>query len=65
MRGMDIVFNAAALKQVPNCEYAPFEAVQTNLIGANNVRRGAIEPDVLTFVPVSTGYCQPNCVNFL
>jgi UDP-glucose 4-epimerase len=54
MRGVDIVFNAAALKQVPNCEYAPFEAVQTNIIGANNVRRAAIEAGVQTVVSVST-----------
>jgi UDP-N-acetylglucosamine 4,6-dehydratase/5-epimerase len=54
MRGIDIVFNAAALKQVPNCEYAPFEAVQTNIIGANNVRRAAIEAGVQTVVSIST-----------
>jgi UDP-N-acetylglucosamine 4,6-dehydratase/5-epimerase len=54
MRGVDIVFNAAALKQVPNCEYAPFEAVETNIIGANNVRRAAIENHVQAVVSVST-----------
>jgi UDP-N-acetylglucosamine 4,6-dehydratase len=54
MRGIDIVFNAAALKQVPNCEFAPFEAVQTNIIGANNVRRAAIEAGVQTVVSIST-----------
>lgn len=54
MRGIDIVFNAAALKQVPNCEYAPFEAVQTNIIGANNVRRAAIEAGVHIVVSIST-----------
>ena len=54
MRGIDIVFNAAALKQVPNCEFAPFEAVETNIIGANNVRRAAIEAGVQTVVSVST-----------
>ncbi len=54
MRGIDIVFNAAALKQVPNCEYAPFEAVETNIIGANNVRRAAIEAGVQTVLSVST-----------
>jgi len=54
MRGIDIVFNAAALKQVPNCEYAPFEAVKTNIIGANNVRRAAIEAGVLAVVSIST-----------
>lgn len=54
MRGIDIVFNAAALKQVPNCEYAPFEAVKTNIIGANNVRRAAIEAGIQTVVSIST-----------
>lgn len=54
MRGIDVVFHAAALKQVPNCEYAPFEAVQTNIIGANNVRRAALEAGVKTVVSIST-----------
>lgn len=38
-RGIDLVFNAAALKQVPSCEYFPFEAVQTNIVGAENLVR--------------------------
>lgn len=54
MCGIDIVFNAAALKQVPNCEYAPFEAVETNIVGANNVRRAAIEAGVKIVVSIST-----------
>ena len=54
MRDIDIVFNAAALKQVPSCEYAPFEAVETNIIGANNVRRAAIEMGVGTVISIST-----------
>ncbi len=54
MQGVHIVFHAAALKQVPNCEFAPFEAVQTNICGANNVRRAAIEAGVETVVAVST-----------
>ncbi len=43
MRDADIVFHAAALKQVPSCEYFPFEAVQTNIFGANNVARAIRE----------------------
>jgi UDP-glucose 4-epimerase len=54
MRGVDLVFNAAALKQVPSCEYAPFEAVETNIVGANNVRRAAIEAGVEAVVSIST-----------
>jgi UDP-N-acetylglucosamine 4,6-dehydratase len=54
MRGVDIVFNAAALKQVPSCEFAPFEAVETNIIGSNNVRRAAIEAGAKTVISIST-----------
>jgi UDP-N-acetylglucosamine 4,6-dehydratase len=43
MRGVDYVFHAAALKQVPSCEFYPMEAVQTNILGAENVMRAAIE----------------------
>jgi UDP-glucose 4-epimerase len=39
LHGIDIVFNAAALKQVPTCEYFPFEAVQTNIAGPENIVR--------------------------
>ena len=37
MRGVDYVFHAVALKQVPSCEFYPMEAVQTNILGAENV----------------------------
>ena len=43
MRGTDVVINAAALKQVPTCEYFPFQAVQTNIIGPHNVIRAIRE----------------------
>ena len=43
MRDADVVFHAAALKQVPSCEYFPFEAVQTNIVGAQNVARSIRE----------------------
>ncbi|NEU03149.1 polysaccharide biosynthesis protein, partial [Escherichia coli] len=42
MKGVDIVFHAAALKQVPTCEDHPFEAIQTNLIGGQNVVEAAL-----------------------
>ncbi|MNX85859.1 UDP-glucose 4-epimerase [compost metagenome] len=54
MRGKQIVFHAAALKQVPSCEKAPFEAVLTNINGAENVRLAALGANVETVVSVST-----------
>jgi UDP-glucose 4-epimerase len=54
VRNTNIIFHAAALKQVPNCEYAPMEAVQTNIIGAENVRRAAISAGVNTVISIST-----------
>jgi UDP-glucose 4-epimerase len=46
MRGVDYVFAAAALKQVPSCEFFPMEATMTNVIGTNNVLLSAIEHGV-------------------
>ena len=43
IRGVDLIFNAAAMKQVPTCEYFPFEAVQTNVVGAENIVRAIRE----------------------
>lgn len=54
MRGVDIVFHAAALKQVPSCEQYPFEALQTNTIGSNNVCEAAIQAGVNVLVALST-----------
>jgi UDP-N-acetylglucosamine 4,6-dehydratase len=54
MRGVDVVIHAAALKQVPACEYNPFEAVQTNVHGAENVVSAAIANDVPRVVALST-----------
>ena len=53
-KNIDIVYHAAALKQVPNSENHPFEAVKTNVIGAENVRRASIENGVEVVVAVST-----------
>lgn len=52
--GADVVFHAAALKQVPSCEFAPHEAVLTNVIGAENLRRAAIQARVKLVVGIST-----------
>ena len=46
MHGVDYVFHAAALKQVPSCEFFPLEAVKTNIIGTDNVLTASIEYDV-------------------
>ena len=52
--GVDIVVHAAALKQVPACEYNPFEAVQTNIIGGKNVIDAAIDCGVKRVLAIST-----------
>jgi len=52
--GVDIVVHAAALKQVPACEYNPFEAIQTNVIGAKNVIDAAVERGVQKVMAIST-----------
>lgn len=54
MHGVDYVFHAAALKQVPSCEFYPMEAVQTNILGAENVMRAAIANSVKRCVLLST-----------
>jgi UDP-N-acetylglucosamine 4,6-dehydratase/5-epimerase len=52
--GIDIVIHAAALKQVPACEYNPFEAVKTNIIGAQNIIEAAMDRGVKRVVALST-----------
>ena len=62
LKDADLVFNAAALKQVPSCEYFPYEAVQTNITGAENIIRAIRESriPVETVVGVSTDKaCKP------
>jgi len=54
MRGVDFVFHAAALKQVPSCEFYPLEAVKTNVLGTENVLEAAIENKVKRVVCLST-----------
>jgi UDP-N-acetylglucosamine 4,6-dehydratase len=53
-RGVDVIVHAAALKQVPACEYNPFEAVQTNIVGAQNVISAAIDNGVSLTISLST-----------
>lgn len=54
MYGVDYVFHAAALKQVPSCEFFPLEAVKTNVLGADNVLTAAIEEGVKKVICLST-----------
>ena len=60
MKGVDFVFHAAALKQVPSCEFFPVEAVKTNVLGTNNVLDSAIINNVKKVVVLSTDKaCYP------
>lgn len=54
MHGVDYIFHAAALKQVPSCEFFPMEAVKTNVIGTDNVLTAAIEAGVKAIICLST-----------
>lgn len=54
MRGVDYVFHAAALKQVPSCEFFPLEATQTNVMGTSNVIRSAVNHKVKKVICLST-----------
>jgi UDP-glucose 4-epimerase len=60
MAGVDYIFHAAALKQVPSCEFFPMQAVKTNIIGTENVLDSAIEHNVRRVVVLSTDKaCYP------
>jgi UDP-glucose 4-epimerase len=54
MRGVDYVFSAAALKQVPSCEFYPLQAVYTNVLGTENTLNAAIENEVKNVIVLST-----------
>ena len=54
IHGVDYIFNAAALKQVPSCEFFPLEAVKTNVIGIDNVLTAAIQEGVKKVICLST-----------
>jgi FlaA1/EpsC-like NDP-sugar epimerase len=62
IRAADVVFNAAAMKQVPTCEYFPFEAVQTNIVGAQNlvrvIRENETPPELVVGVSTDKA-CKP------
>ena len=53
-KGCDVIIHTAALKQVPACEYNPFEAVQTNIVGAENIVAAAIDNEVPHTIQLST-----------
>lgn len=53
-KGVDFIFHAAALKQVPSCEFYPMEAVQTNVLGANNILNAAVANKVKKTIVLST-----------
>lgn len=60
MTGVDFIFSAAALKQVPSCEFFPMQAVYTNVMGTNNVLESAIDHGVKNIVVLSTDKaCYP------
>jgi UDP-glucose 4-epimerase len=54
MKGVDYIFHAAALKQVPSCEFFPIEAVKTNILGSNNVMQSAMAHGVKKLIVLST-----------
>jgi UDP-glucose 4-epimerase len=54
MHGVDFIFHAAALKQVPSCEFFPIEAVNTNILGTQNVLDSAVEHEVKRMIVLST-----------
>ncbi len=54
VRGVDFIFHAAALKQVPSCEFHPMEAVKTNIVGTENILEAAIQNEVSRVVCLST-----------
>lgn len=54
MSGVDLIFHAAALKQVPSCEFFPLEAVKTNVLGTENVLQSAVEAGVKKIICLST-----------
>ena len=58
MSGVDYIFHAAALKQVPSCEFFPLEAVKTNILGTNNVLEAAVAAGVMCH-PIRKRDVQP------
>ena len=58
LNGVDFVFSAAALKQVPSCEFFPMEAVKTNVVGTDNVLTACINAGVRKVICLSTDKCR-------
>ena len=64
MPGVDYIFHAAALKQVPSCEFFPMQAVQTNIIGTDNVLHAAIDASVKRVAPATATSCAAVAASF-
>ena len=62
IHGVDFIFHAAALKQVPSCEFHPIEAVKTNILGTENVLNAAIDSKVKKVVCLSTDKAVYPCL---
>ena len=60
MDGVDYIFHAAALKQVPSCEFYPIQAVKTNILGTENVLEAAINHNVKKVIVLSTDKADYN-----
>ena len=63
VHGVDYIFHAAALKQVPSCERFPMEAFKTNVLGTENVLAAAVESDLCSAVCVCLGYRKADAVS--
>ena len=62
MDGVDYIFHAAALKQVPSCEFYPVQAVKTNILGTENVLEAAINHGVKKVIVLSTDKAAPKAI---
>ena len=65
MEDVDIVFHVAALKHVPLCEFNPFDAVKTNVLGTQNLLDVALDEEVEKVILISTGACPVNSLTYI